>query len=120
MSNSNLTSQMVLGNVPQSLWVILSPNAVWNPTITAQTAGGIPVNWPAGTTASITFTDTAPDTAFTVTYPGTVSGANISWNLTTAQVNAIPDGCLVQVYLDQSGSGTAPMLWLSGTARVRS
>lgn len=117
---SSVVNQMTLGNDPQNLRVVMSPNAVWNPTITAQDKSGNAVNWPAGTTCNITFTDSPPDTSFTVSYAGTVSGANISWNLTTTQVNAIPDGCLVQVYLDQSGNGSAPMLWMSGTLQVRS
>ncbi|WP_444543730.1 LtfC-like domain-containing protein [Nocardia jiangxiensis] len=117
---SSVVNQMTLGNEPQNLRVVMSPNAVWNPTITAQDKNGNPVPWPAGTTCQIIFTDSPPDSAYTVTFPATVSGANLSWALTVAQVNVIPDGCLVQVYLDQSGNGTAPMLWMSGTLQVRS
>ena len=120
MSTSNLTNQVVIGNHAQALWVVLKAGSIWNPTITAKDPSGNPVNWPAGTTATIVFTDGTPDPSYSVTYPATVSGANITWNLTTSQVSAIPDGAHVQIFLDQSGNGTAPDLWMSGTVSQES
>lgn len=123
MASSNQTIQLTLGNEPQALSVLLSPNAVWNPTMTATDSAGNPVNWPVGTTCAITFSDGTPDATYSQTYSATVSGANISWTLTAAQVNsiisAVGNSCAVAVYLDQSGNGSAPTLWLSGTATVR-
>lgn len=112
---SNLTSQVVLGDGALPVWVQLKQGSVWRPTITRTDANGVLEDWPAGTTASVVFTDQPPNPAFSVSYAATVSGPNISWALTVSQNAGIPDGCLVQVYLDQSGNGTAPDLWMSGT-----
>ena len=122
MSTSNLTNQVILGDHALPLWVIFKAGSVWNPTFTAMSApvGGTPVNWPAGTTAWITVTDGTPDTSYNVTYNATVSGANISWNLTTSQCSAVPDGSHAQIYVDQSGNGSAPNLWMSGTVSQES
>lgn len=116
---SQITNQLVLGDVPQNLWVVIKPNSVWNPTITAQT-NGVNTNWPAGTTAYLLITDQAPDPTFTLTLNATVSGANLTWNVAAATMDTIPDGCLAQLYLDQSGNGTGNGLWLSGTLNRRS
>jgi hypothetical protein len=107
-----------IGNETDSVVVGLNPTCVWNPTLTATSATtGLPVNWPAGTTCSVVFADTA--TAFSLTIAGVVSGANITFSMTAIQSDTVPDGATARFYLDTTGTGTGRTLWLSGAVVVR-
>jgi hypothetical protein len=106
-----------IGNAADSVVVGLNPTCVWNPTLSATDAvTGLPANWPVGTTCTVEFKDFA--TAFSLTITGVVSGANISFSMSAAQSDSVPDGSTAHFYLDTSGNGTARTLWMSGAVVV--
>lgn len=107
-----------MGTEPDSVVVALNPTCVWTPTLTASDpTTGAPVDWPAGTTCTVEFSDFA--TAFSLVITAVVSGPNISFAMTAAQSDSVPDGSVAHFYLDTSGNGTGRRLWLSGAVVVR-
>lgn len=109
---------ILIGTDPESLVVLLNRTCVWQPTLSATNATtGLPENWPAGTTCSIEFSDFA--TAFSLTITGNVSGADISFSMSAAQADTVPDGAVAKMYLDVSGNDTGRTLWLAGAVVVK-
>lgn len=92
-----------LGRELQRVTVILSQGSTWEVTLT-------PVTFPAGTTVTLTMGDR--------TFPAAVTADSVSWRLTPADTDPIPNSAQVRVHCLFPDTPTpTPVAWLKGTVQ---
>lgn len=100
----------VLGVCAGRVRACLTPGAAFHAAVEHR-EDGAPAPWPANTQAELRFTWA---TGGEVSFPATVDGPWLRWELTPAQTRLVPRGARPSVWLDYSGDGSMFFPWLVG------
>lgn len=103
---------MHLGDPPGPLQLDLTRGYDFRGQIQYQDPPGTPAPWPSGLTAW--FKVFKVGTAYEETWPITVDGEWLRWNVDSTLVDVVPSGATAQLVLDWDIAGLDPIVWRKG------